>query len=221
MNKNDLLALLFEQGMMPLYFHQDVEVSINVLRALYAAGIRVVEYTNRGEAAFENFKKMRKLCDTELKGIKLGTGTIKNANMAQLFIDAGADFIVCPALIESVAFVADKYNMLWIPGCMTSTEILQAEILGASLIKVFPGNVLGPSFVASIKEIYPNLNFMPTGGVELHAESISAWFKAGVSLVGMGSKLITKQLMEEKNYYEITETTKKVIEIIRQIKNEK
>jgi 2-dehydro-3-deoxyphosphogluconate aldolase/(4S)-4-hydroxy-2-oxoglutarate aldolase len=142
--KDAILELIPQQGILPLYFYKDTTVSIEVLKALYAAGIRAVEYTNRGEAALQNFKEMRKVCDTELKGMYLGIGTIKNGEMAQTFIDAGTDYIICPGLVESVAAVADKNKMLWVPGCMTPTEIIKAETMGAKMIKLFPGNILGP-----------------------------------------------------------------------------
>jgi 2-dehydro-3-deoxyphosphogluconate aldolase/(4S)-4-hydroxy-2-oxoglutarate aldolase len=145
--KEAILELIPQQGILPLYFYKDTTVSIEVLKALYAAGIRAVEYTNRGEAALQNFKEMRKVCDTELKGMYLGIGTIKNGEMAQTFIDAGTDYIICPGLVESVAAVADKNKMLWVPGCMTPTEIIKAETLGAKMIKFFPGNILGPGFL--------------------------------------------------------------------------
>ena len=178
--KAAILELIPQQGILPLYFYKDTTVSMEVLKALYAAGIRAVEYTNRGEAALQNFKEMRKLCDTELKGMYLGIGTIKNGEMAQTFIDAGTDYIICPGLVESVAAVADKNNMLWVPGCMTPSEIIKAETLGAKMIKLFPGNILGPGFLSAIKEIFPNLLFMPTGGVELDKDNIAGWYKAGV-----------------------------------------
>jgi len=216
--KAAILELIPQQGILPLYFYKDTTVSIEVLKALYAAGIRAVEYTNRGEAALHNFKEMRKLCDTELKGMYLGIGTIKNGEMAQTFIDAGTDYIICPGLVESVAAVADKNNMLWVPGCMTPSEIIKAETLGAKMIKLFPGNILGPGFLSAIKEIFPNLLFMPTGGVELDKDNIAGWYKAGVCAVGMGSKLITKQLLESKDYAQITKATIEALAIIQSIK---
>ena len=216
--KAAILELIPQQGILPLYFYKDTSVSMEVLKALYAAGIRAVEYTNRGEAALQNFKEMRKLCDTELKGMYLGIGTIKNGEMAQTFIDAGTDYIICPGLVESVAAVADKNNMLWIPGCMTPSEIIKAETLGAKMIKLFPGNILGPGFLSAIKEIFPNLLFMPTGGVELDKDNIAGWYKAGVCAVGMGSKLITKQLLESKDYAQITKATIEALAIIQSIK---
>ncbi len=216
--KAAILELIPQQGILPLYFYKDNTVSMEVLKALYAAGIRAVEYTNRGEAALQNFKEMRKLCDTELKGMYLGIGTIKNGEMAQTFIDAGTDYIICPGLVESVAAVADKNNMLWVPGCMTPSEIIKAETLGAKMIKLFPGNILGPGFLSAIKEIFPNLLFMPTGGVELDKDNIAGWYKAGVCAVGMGSKLITKQLLESKDYAQITKATIEALAIIQSIK---
>lgn len=216
--KDAILELIPQQGILPLYFYKDTLVSIEVLKALYAAGIRAVEYTNRGEAALKNFIEMRKVCDSELKGMYLGIGTIKNGEMAQTFIDAGTDYIICPGLVESVAAVADKNKMLWVPGCMTPSEIIKAETLGAKMIKLFPGNILGPGFLSAIKEIFPGLLFMPTGGVELDKANIAGWFKAGVCAVGMGSKLISKQLLEDKNYTAITNATVEALQIIKSIK---
>lgn len=216
--KNELLKLIPEQGILPLYFYKDTEVSLEVLRALYRAGIRAVEYTNRGEAALQNFKKMREVCDTELKGMYLGIGTIKNGAMAQTFIDAGADYIICPGLIEEVAEIADKKNMFWVPGCMTPSEIIRAENMGAKMIKLFPGNILGPAFMSSIKELFPGLLFMPTGGVDLDKENIEGWFKAGVCAVGMGSKLISKQLLDQKDYAKIEAVTKQAMDIVKSVR---
>ena len=216
--KAEILSLITQQGILPLYFYKDTTVSIEVLKALYAAGIRAVEYTNRGEAALANFREMRKVCDTELKGMCLGIGTIKNGEMAKQFIDAGTDYLICPGLVPSVANVADQHNMLWIPGCMTPSKIIEAETLGARMIKLFPGNILGPGFMSAIKELFPGLYFMPTGGVEMDKENIAGWFKAGVSAVGMGSKLITKQLLEAKDYAGITAATKQVLETVKSIK---
>jgi 2-dehydro-3-deoxyphosphogluconate aldolase/(4S)-4-hydroxy-2-oxoglutarate aldolase len=213
--KTTILNLIPEQGILPLYFNKDAEVSIQILHALYNAGIRTVEYTNRGEAALKNFAKLREVCDKELGGMYLGVGTIKDAASAQAFVDAGADYIISPGLVEDVIPVAEKHNMLWVPGCMTPTEIIKAEKLGAKVVKLFPGNLLGPSFLSGIKELFPNLLFMPTGGVELSKENISGWFKAGVCAVGMGSKLISKDVMEGKKYTELTTATKEVMEIIK------
>jgi 2-dehydro-3-deoxyphosphogluconate aldolase / (4S)-4-hydroxy-2-oxoglutarate aldolase len=212
--KAELLKLVPEQGILPLYFNKDTQVSIELLRALYKAGIKTVEYTNRGEAALNNFREMKKVCESELKGMYLGVGTIKNAEAAQAFIDAGADYIISPGLVEDAAEVADKNNMLWVPGCMTPTEIIRAEKLGAKFVKLFPGNILGPAFLSGIKALFPDLLFMPTGGVDTTKENISGWFKAGVCAVGMGSNLVSKDVMDNRQYDLLTENTKKVMELV-------
>jgi 2-dehydro-3-deoxyphosphogluconate aldolase/(4S)-4-hydroxy-2-oxoglutarate aldolase len=217
-HKETLLQLIPKQGILPLYYNADTEVTINILKALYKAGIRAVEYTNRGEQALKNFREMRKVCDAELKDMYLGIGTIKNGDMAKTFIDAGADYIICPGLIESVATVADAAGILWVPGCMTPTEIIRAETLGAKMIKLFPGNMLGPSFVSTIKELFPGLYFMPTGGVEVNKENLSAWFDAGVCAVGMGSKLVSKTIMQNKEYDKLITLTKQAVEIINSVR---
>jgi len=215
--KNELLQLIPRQGILPLFFHKEAEVSIQVLKALYDAGIRAVEYTNRGEAALANFKLMKQLCESEMKDLYLGIGTMKNAEMAKTFIDAGADYLICPGWVPEVAEVADQHDILWVPGCMTPSEIIAAENKGARMIKLFPGNVLGPGFMSAIKELFPQLLFMPTGGVELDRDNIAGWFKAGVCAVGMGSKLITKPLLEAKQYDQITQATREVMAIIKSI----
>ena len=216
--KAELLKLIPEQGILPLYFNKDEETSVELLRSLYSAGIRAVEYTNRGEAALNNFKAMRKVVDLELGGMYLGIGTIKDGKMAQTFIDAGADYIICPGLVESVAEVADKHDLLWVPGCMTPSEIIKAETLGAKMVKLFPGTILGPGFMSAIKELFPNLLFMPTGGVELDKANIEGWFKSGVCAVGMGSKLVSKDVMENKKYAELIDSTKEALEIIKSLR---
>lgn len=217
--KEILLQLLPAQGMLPLYFYEDETVTLEVLKALYRAGIRLVEYTNRGEAALRNFSAMRALCETDLKGMYLGAGTIKNAEQAKLFIDAGADFIISPGFVPQVAGVADERGLLWVPGCMTASEIIAAENAGASFIKLFPGHLLKPEFMMAIRDLFPGLLFMPTGGVDASYENIHAWFKAGVAAVGMGSKLISKELLSAKDYAGIEALTKEVISTIYTVKN--
>lgn len=216
--KQEILKLIPEQGVLPLFFYKDPEVSIAVLKTLYEAGIRSVEYTNRGEAALKNFREMKKVCEAELKDMYLGVGTIKNAEAAQAFIDAGADYIISPGLVEEAAAVADKHGLLWVPGCMTPTEVIRAENLGATMVKLFPGNILGPAFLSAIKTLFPNLLFMPTGGVEAEKENLSGWFKAGVCAVGMGSKLITKAALESRDYEAIRSETLKSLQLIKEVR---
>ena len=148
----------------------------------------------------------------------LGVGTIKNAEAAQAFIDAGADYLISPGLVEDAVKVADANNMLWVPGCMTPSEIIRVEQLGAKMVKLFPGNILGPSFLSAIKELFPGLLFMPTGGVEAEKDNLAGWFKAGVCAVGMGSKLITKASLENRDYKGIKEAALKSLQLIREVR---
>ena len=209
---------IIAQGMLPLYFNADETVSIEVLRAIYKAGVKAVEYTNRGEAALKNFTKMVAVRNAEMPGLLLGVGTIKNMQQANDYMAAGADFLVSPGFVKEVADYAVGKDIFYAPGCMTPSEIIAAENAGIKFIKLFPGNMLGPEFLSGIKDIFPKLLFMPTGGVDTTRENIEGWFKAGVCAVGMGSKLISKKLMEAKDYTTIEQETKKVLELIQQIK---
>ena len=217
--KKKLSDLIIEQGILPLYFHAGKDISAEVLKALYRAGIRAVEYTNRGETALENFLHLRKIADKELAGLQIGIGTIKNKIDATEFINEGADFIISPGVTEEVAEVVHRNDLLWVPGCATTTEIMKAEDLDAKLIKLFPGSLLGPSFVAAVKEIFPDLLFMPTGGVETTEENMGAWFKAGVSAVGLGSKLISKELMDTKDFASIESLTRAALQLVKKIRS--
>jgi 2-dehydro-3-deoxyphosphogluconate aldolase/(4S)-4-hydroxy-2-oxoglutarate aldolase len=209
---------IIQQGMLPLYFNADETVSVEVLRALYKAGVKAVEYTNRGEAALKNFTKMVEVRNAEMPGILLGVGTIKNVQQTKDYLAAGADFLVSPGFVKEVADYAIANNVFYAPGCMTPSEIIAAENSGIGFIKLFPGNMLGPEFLSGIKDIFPKLLFMPTGGVDTTKENIEGWFKAGVCAVGMGSKLVSKKLMEEKDYATIEKMTKEVLALIGTIK---
>lgn len=198
--KQQAVLVLLDQKLLPLYYHESEAVSIEILKALYDAGIRIVEYTNRGENALANFKALRKEVDKNMHGLLLGIGTIKNKKQAKKYIEAGADFVVAPSINEEVGEVVMKEELLWIPGCMTPTEIASAENAGAEIIKIFPGNLLGPSFITAIKDLFPALKFVVTGGVEAEEKNLKEWFTSGVVAVGMGSKLISKQMIEGKDY---------------------
>ena len=210
---------IVKQGMLPLYFNADETVTIEVLRAIYRSGIKAVEYTSRGETALSNFTKMVEVRNAEMPDLLLGIGTIKNLQQAQDFYNVGADFFISPGFVPEVAAFLKSKGVLYSPGCMTPTEIIAAENAGIHFIKLFPGNMLGPDFLSSIKDLFPNLLFMPTGGVDTTKENIGGWFKAGVSAVGMGSKLISKQLMANKDYATIESETKAVLSLIHSIKN--
>ena len=218
--KKKILNLVIDQGMLPLYFHPDADTSIQILKALYQAGSRVVEYTNRGENAVTNFLQLRKVAAKEMPGLYLGAGTIKNKIEATEFINEGADFIICPGVIEEVAALTHKNDLLWVPGCLTATEIIRADDLGAELIKLFPGSLLGPSYITALKEIFPDLLFMPTGGVETNEENLNSWFKSGANAVGLGTKLISKTLVETKDYAGMESLTRQTLQLVQQIKNQ-
>jgi len=213
--KKAVLNSILTQGMLPLFYYEDAEVSLQVTRTLYEAGVRVLEYTNRGKQALENFKLLKKAQQKEMPELLLGIGTIKNVSEAEAFIDAGADFIVCPIINPEVAKVAHKHKLLWIPGCMTPTEVYAAQRSGADLVKIFPANIVGPAFISSIRELFPGQLFMPTGGVDLTAKNISGWFHAGACAVGMGSKLITTEVLEKKLYQQLYTDTVKALELVK------
>lgn len=217
-NKHKIVDAILVQGMLPLFYHDDERVSIELMRTLYKAGVRVFEYTNRGKSALPNFKKMVVARNNEMPDMYLGIGTIKTVSDANVFIEAGTDFIVAPIVNPAVAEIANKLNMLWVPGCMTPTEINIAQENKALLIKIFPANILGPEFLASIKDLFAGQLFMPTGGVEINTKNLKSWFDAGVCAVGMGSKLISKEVMEKELYEELLENTKLALNLIKKIK---
>ncbi len=210
---------IIKQGMLPLYFNADETTTIETLRALHSAGIMALEYTNRGDAALANFKKMVAVRNAEMPGMLLGVGTIKNMQHATDYVNAGADFLVSPGFVKEVADYSVANDIFYAPGCMTPSEIIAAENAGLKFIKLFPGNMLGPSFLSGIKDIFPKLLFMPTGGVDTTKENITGWFKAGVCAVGMGSKLVSKEVMANKQYNLLIEETKKVMELINSIRS--
>jgi len=218
MDVHQVIDVITGQGILPLYFNADEEVSVEILRAVYRAGIKAIEYTNRGDAALANFKKLVEVKNVEMKELLLGVGTVKNLSQVKDYIDAGADFLVSPGFVKEIADYAVANNIFYAPGCMTPSEIIAAENAGVRFIKLFPGDMLGPKFLSTIKDIFPKLLFMPTGGVDTTKESIEGWFSAGVCAVGMGSKLISKQLMADRNYIEIENKTKAVLQIIQSIK---
>lgn len=218
-NTQQVTDIIAAQGMLPLYFNSSEEVSLNVLKAIFKAGIKAVEYTNRGDAALANFKQMVALRNAEMPGLLLGVGTIKNLHEVTGYLAAGADFLVGPGFVPDVAAHCIANDIFYAPGCMTPTEIIAAENTGIKFIKLFPGNVLGPEFLSGIKDIFPKLLFMPTGGVDTTKENIESWFRAGVCAVGVGSKLISKKLMEAKDYGTIETDARNVLALIHSIKN--
>lgn len=215
--KEEALQGILSQQLLPLYYHEDEYVSLAVLQALYEGGMRVVEYTARGDNALRNFIFLRERINEKMPGLQLGIGTIKKGEQARQYLNAGADFMVCPTTNTEVGNIIQEAGLLWIPGALTPTEIGKAENAGASLVKIFPGNLLGPSYISSIKEIFPHVKFMPTGGVEAEENNLRNWFRAGVAAVGMGSKLITKQMIEEKDYKGLKTATVGALHLVKQV----
>lgn len=207
-----------DSGMIPVFNHKDIEVAKSVLAAAYKAGVRVFEFTNREENAFEVFKSL-KIYSEELEGMYLGIGTIFTAADAQRFIYAGADFIVSPAVIPDVSSFCTMQGMLYVPGCATVSEVFQAKSLGAQLIKAFPGNLLGASFIKAVKSIMPDVMMMPTGGVEPTKENLSEWFGSGVHCVGMGSQLFDKKVIESGHYEILQEKICATLALIKSIRS--
>jgi len=198
--------------LIPLFYEEDVKVVVDVVKALYAGGIRTIEFTNRGAKALDNFKVLVAL-KNEMPDLYLGIGTIKNEEDAKKYIDAGADFLISPVFDASVADIAYLHKVLWIPGCMTPTEIHNAQVAGCNLVKLFPGNVLGPGFIEAIRPLFRDVHFLVTGGVDATEESITSWLKAGAAGVGLGSKLITKNVLTNKQYDELTKTAQQLLSI--------
>ncbi|MFV5701101.1 bifunctional 4-hydroxy-2-oxoglutarate aldolase/2-dehydro-3-deoxy-phosphogluconate aldolase [Flavobacterium sp. XS2P12] len=219
-NIQQVTDTIIQQGILPLYFNADETISIEVLKAIYKAGIKAVEYTHRGDTALNNFKALVKLRNLEMPGLLIGIGTIKNLNQAKEYLQAGADFIISPGFVPEIASYTLSKDIFYGPGCMTPSDIIAAENAGIRFIKLFPGNILGIAFLNSIKDIFPNLLFMPTGGVDATRESIEAWYEAGVCAVGMGSKLISKIVMDQKEYQSIENNTTAVLSLIQSIKNQ-
>jgi len=216
--KEEVLQIITEQGVLPLFYYPNVEISMQAIRTLYKAGIRAMEFTNRAEGALEVYTEIRKAVAAEMADMLFGAGTIKTVKDAVSFFHADADFFVAPNLNEGVGSVANNQSMLWIPGCMTPSEIHLAWEQQAALIKIFPANVLGPGFISAVKEVFPGQAFIPTGGVEISKENLSAWFTSGVVAVGMGSKLVSKEILKNKSWDELFDKTKRVLEIIKEVR---
>ena len=209
-----------ETGAIPVFYHQDVEVCKQVVLASYKAGIRVFEFTNRGDFAHEVFGELNKYCLKECPEMILGVGSIFDAPTTALYLQLGANFIVSPIVNEEMAKVCNRRKVSWSPGCGSVTEISHAEELGAEVVKIFPGaQVGGPAFVKGVKGPCPWSSIMPTGGVEPTEESLKSWFEAGVHCVGLGSKLFPKEIIEQQKYDELEKTISNVLTIIQNIKS--
>jgi len=215
----EVVQQMKESGMVPLFYHPDIEVAKSVLKACYDGGARLMEFTNRGDFALEIFTDLIKYALAELPGMILGVGSVTDAAAASQYMLAGANFVVTPVFREDIAIVCNRRKVLWSPGCGSLTEIATAEEMGCELVKLFPGSTYGPGFVKAIKGPQPWTSIMPTGGVSTEEENLRGWFDAGVTCVGMGSKLISKEILANKDYNALETEVSSVLELIRKIRN--
>lgn len=214
----EVIQQMKESGMVPLFYHKNINVAKAVLKACYDGGARLMEFTSRGDFAFEIFNQLIKYAIEELPGMILGVGSVTDAAAASQYMLAGANFIVTPVFREDIATVCNRRKVLWSPGCGSLTEIARAEEMGCELIKLFPGSTYGPGFVKAIMGPQPWTSIMPTGGVSTEVENLKDWFDAGVTCVGMGSKLISKEILANESYSKLTQDVKKTLETIRELK---
>ncbi len=206
-----------EQGLVPLFYRPDIALGKEVLTACYNGGARLFEFTIRGNFAHEAFRELNKFCGSELPEMILGVGSLTDAGTASLYLQLGANFVVTPVLREDIAIICNRRKVLYSPGCGSLTEICRAEELGCEIVKLFPGEVYGPSFVKAVKGPQPWTSIMPTGGVSPTEESLKPWFDAGATCVGMGSKLISKDILEKRDFQRLEKRVRETLAIIRKL----
>ena len=217
--RSEVLSAMKNVGVIPVFYNANINTAKNVIAACADGGANVIEFTNRGDQALEVFKTLFKYCAEQRQDVILGVGSILDAPTAANYIGAGADFIVGPTLNEEVARLCNIIKIPYSPGCGSATEISKAHALGVDICKVFPGSsVGGPAFVKAVRGPMPWTEIMPTGGVSPNKENLQEWFEAGIVCAGMGSKLITKELIASGDYKGITNHVKKVIAIIRELR---
>jgi 2-dehydro-3-deoxyphosphogluconate aldolase/(4S)-4-hydroxy-2-oxoglutarate aldolase len=208
----EVYQAMLESGLVPLFYHPDTEVSLQVARACVEGGARVLEFTNRGDFAFDVFRRLSKTLAGEKAGLILGVGSVVDTPTAAQYIGTGANFIVGPIFNSEVARLCNRRKIAYLPGCGTLNEISQAEEFGVEIVKIFPGSAVGgPGFIKDVLGPCPWTRIMPTGGVDASEENIHAWIKAGACCVGMGSKLITKTAVAAGNYASIRENVRHVL----------
>lgn len=213
----DVLNKMVEVGLIPVFYNGEVEVATKIVAACSAGGAKVVEFTNRGDLAYTVFVELVKHFSTADPSVILGVGSVSDPVTAGLYINSGANFVVGPILNPDVAKVCNRRKIAYSPGCGTASEISYAEELGCEIVKVFPGSTVGgPAFVKSVLGPHPWTRIMPTGGVDATKESIDGWFKAGVTCVGIGSKLVRKDLVAAGDFEGLTAHVKQVLAWIRE-----
>lgn len=208
-----------ETGLVPLFYHKNLDTCKQVLTACYKGGARILEFTNRGDFAHEVFGELNKFAEKELPEMILGVGSVTDAGTASLYMQLGANFVVTPVLREDIGIVCNRRKVLWSPGCGSLSEIAKAEELGAEIVKLFPGSQLGPGFVKAIKAPCPWTSIMPTGGVTAEKENLEGWFKAGVTCVGMGSQLVTNEFLSSKDFDGLEKHVRNTLKLINSIRN--
>lgn len=213
----EVAQVMKNTGLVPLFFNSDIEKSKKVLKACYDGGARLLEFTARGDFALEVFAQLTKYAISELPGMIMGVGSVTDAAAASLYMQNGANFIVTPVLREDIAIICNRRKVLWSPGCGSLTEIGRAEELGCEIVKLFPGGIYGPDFVKAIKGPCEWTSIMPTGGVSPTKENLKGWFNAGVTCVGMGSKLIVKDVKGDYEYKKIENMTREALDIIKEL----
>lgn len=215
----EVATTMKEVGMIPLFFNNDIELSKKVLKACYDGGAKLLEFTARGDFAHEVFGDLIKYTVKDLPGMIMGVGSVSDAAQASLFMSLGANFVVTPLLREDIATVCNRRKVLWSAGCGSLTEIARAEELGCEIVKLFPGDIYGPQFVKSVKGPQPWTSIMPTGGVSPTEENLKGWFDAGVTCVGMGSKLISKDIIANEDFAKLEMNVRKVLAIIKSLRS--
>ncbi|KFE99076.1 bifunctional 4-hydroxy-2-oxoglutarate aldolase/2-dehydro-3-deoxy-phosphogluconate aldolase [Chryseobacterium luteum] len=205
-----ILQKIKDQKIVPLFYSESFEVSKNTVKALYEAGIRVIEYTNRGIQALENFTKLKEISANEFPELLLGIGTVKNIKEMDDYADAKADFIITPVITEELVKHSVSKNIILIPGCFTPSDVNVAFQNGLRLVKIFPADALGKNYIKSIQPVFPGMNFMPTGGINADVVDITEWLNGGAIAVGLGSSLIKTDFTAEQ-------LTEKVQNLLQQL----
>ena len=214
-----VLQKIQDIGLVPLFYHSNPEIALGLAKACVKAGAHIIEFTNRGPGALEVFRSMELWFSKNMPEAILGIGSIVDAPTAALFVDAGANFIVSPCMDEETAIFCNRRKLPYMPGCGTVSEIHKAESLGVEICKLFPGECVGgPSFVKGVLAPRPWSSLMPTGGVAPTRESLQSWFEAGITCAGLGSKLVTKEIVDAKNYDGLESSTKAALDIIKEIR---
>lgn len=217
-NRLEVLNTVLEQRMVPLFYHADPEISKKIIKACYDGGARIMEFTNRGDFAHEVFAELNRYTMAELPGMVLGIGSVNDAATAALYMQMGANFVVGPSYREDVARICNRRKVPYMPGCGSLTEIGEAEEMGCEIIKLFPGSVYGPGFVKAIKGPSPWTRIMPTGGVSTDRDNLRGWFEAGVTAVGMGSQMVSSDIVKNENWAELSRRIGETLEFIRSLK---